>query len=133
MKGGVYVSIDLGSFGGDLGALIAQKVAAKIFRKARELVRVSTPLTAPYKEQHGELRNSIKNIGINRSHFIVVAETPYAAAQEWGRPDLPRYGYTPYMTPAAEEAASNESLSQICDEAMGNLKDKMAWRKLHGI
>jgi hypothetical protein len=123
MKGGVSVSIDFNTFGSDLSGLIAQKVAAKIFRIARSRVRVKTR----------ELQNSIKNIGITRQHFIVVSETPYAAAQEWGRTDIPKYGYTPYMTPAAEEAASNESLSQICDEAMGNLKAKMAWRKLHGI
>jgi len=36
----------------------------------------------------------------------VSANTEYAAAQEWGRPDLPQYGFTPYMRPAVKEAAA---------------------------
>lgn len=31
-----------------------------------------------------------------------VEGVPYALAQEFGRPDLPRYGHTPYLRPALD-------------------------------
>jgi phage gpG-like protein len=63
-------------------------------KAARRNVRVDT----------GTLRNSIQLDKVAEDRHEVSANTEYAAAQEWGRPDLPNYGFTPYMRPAAKEA-----------------------------
>jgi len=34
---------------------------------------------------------------------VVGTDVVYAAAQEFGRPDLPNYGYTPYLRPAVDQ------------------------------
>lgn len=37
----------------------------------------------------------------------VVSDEPHAFAQEYGRPDLKGYGYTPYIGPAFDKEADN--------------------------
>jgi len=59
---------------------------------AKRLVRVDT----------GRLRNSIDTIRQPLIRYIG-SSVVYAAAQEFGRPDLPHYGYTPYLRPAARK------------------------------
>lgn len=64
-----------------------------IERDAKELVRVKT----------GRLKGSI---GINKPKPLVRmigSGVEYAAAQEFGRPDLGQYGYTPYLRPAGRK------------------------------
>jgi hypothetical protein len=106
-KGGVEIYLDFERYGNEVAAVLAQRVSAEISRRAKRYVRRLT----------GELRNSIKVIGVNKFTFLVIAETPYAAAQEWGRPDLAKYGFTPYMTPAAEEVSQEAVMRQLLHEA----------------
>ena len=131
MKGGVYVSVNISALGSDIAVQIISRVTANITNNARRRVRVSTEATVP-GGPHGTLRNSIQKIGVNRMSWIVVAETPYAAVQEWGHPLYPRYGYTPYMTPAAQEETTDAALSKICDEVAGDLAAKAQFKALYG-
>lgn len=77
---------------------------------ARQTVRVDT----------GTLRNSIQIDKVSAERHEVNANTEYAAAQEYGRPDLPNYGYTPFMRPAAEEAIQDlpDNARKAADDAV---------------
>jgi len=66
------------------------KGALWIEHDAKRLVRVDT----------GLLRASINTVSKPMSRYIGSSKN-YAAAQEFGRPDLNKYGYTPYLRPAA--------------------------------
>jgi len=101
----VEIKIDLGKYTSVMADKIAQGIAVDIRNKAKKKVRVDK----------GDLRNSIQAIKIASGSYEVFAQAPYAAAQEFGRPDLPKYGYTPYMRPAAEQAISN--LDKIVEKA----------------
>ena len=107
MKGGVTINLDFEKYGNEVAAVMAQRVSAEIERRAKRKVRVKTR----------ELQNSIKVIGVTRYRFLVIAQTPYAAAQEWGRPDLPKYGFTHYMEPSAIEVAQENVMRQLLREA----------------
>lgn len=50
----------------------------------------------------GDLQRSITIVRPEKpfSLYAIESNLPYALAQEYGRPDLPRYRYTPYMGPA---------------------------------
>lgn len=76
----------------ELAEATAQFAGVECRKEARKNVRVDT----------GDLRNSIRFEQVERGIYEVSANTEYAAAQEYGRPDLPRYGYTPYLRPAAK-------------------------------
>lgn len=127
-KGSVEIFIDLSKYGNELAAAMAQRVASEIGIKAKSLVRV--------KDRH--LQNSIHSIGISRLHFIVVAETPYAAIQEWGPPDTPywsgrKYTWRPYMTPAAEFASQDANLKKWSDESVAAAQLKAQARERKGL
>ena len=64
---------------------------------AKRLVRVDT----------GRLKNSINILKRGRFARSIGTSVEYAAAQEFGRPDMPRYGYTPYLRPAARKNKGN--------------------------
>lgn len=122
-RGSVEIFIDLSKYGNEIAAAMAQRVCSEIVIKAIKLVRVRTR----------ELQNSIKNIGVTRYHSMAVAETPYAAAQEWGRPDLKKYGFTPYMTPAVEFASQDANLKKWADESVGAAQLKSQARQRKGL
>lgn len=122
-KGSVEIFIDLSKYGNELAAAMAQRVCSEIVIAAKKLVRVKTR----------ELQNSIKNIGVTRYHFMAVAETPYAAAQEWGRPDLPKYGFTPYMTPAAQEVSQPGNIQKLTNESVESARLKAQARERKGL
>lgn len=122
-RGSVEIFIDLSKYGNEIAAAMAQRVCSEIVIKAKKLVRVKTR----------ELQNSIKNIGVTRYHFMAVAETPYAAAQEWGRPDLKKYGFTPYMTPAAEEVSNPGNIHKLADESIESARLKAQARERKGL
>ena len=42
--------------------------------------------------------------------FYIWTDLPYSLAQEFGRPDLRRYTFTPYMRPAAKQATSESNV-----------------------
>jgi hypothetical protein len=122
-RGSVEIFIDLSKYGNELAAAMAQRVCSEIVIAAQELVRVRTR----------DLQNSIKTIGVTRYHFMAVAETPYAAAQEWGRPDLPKYGFTPYMTPAAQEVSQPGNIQKLTNESVESAKLKAQARQRKGL
>lgn len=70
----------------DRGAMYVEK-------DAKRLVRVDT----------GRLRASINSIKPRPLMRMIGTNVKYAAAQEFGRPDLASYGYTPYLRPAARK------------------------------
>lgn len=131
MKGGVYVSVNIPSIGSVMVAHVVARVAANIVNNARRRVRVSTDATVP-GGPHGTLRNSIQSVPVNSMKFLVVAETPYAAVQEWGHPLYPRYGYTPYMTPAFLEETTDAAIDTLCGEAAGDLATKAQFKAMYG-
>lgn len=100
------MKIDMVRYTRELTRLTIQLTGAAIRNKAREIVRTDTH----------ELQNSIRFDLLSRERGEVSANTPWAAAQEWGRPDLPRYGFTPYMRPAAAEVINNQ-FTRIVGEA----------------
>lgn len=87
---------DFGRFVDVFADKLGQSVAITARNEARRNARVDT----------GNLRNSIRADKTGESEREVSANTEYAAAQEWGRPDLPNYGFTPYMRPGAKEAVN---------------------------
>ena len=123
-RGGVEGYINLEIYVSSFAAKLSQRVAAEIVRRARSKVRVAT----------GQLRNSIKNIGLDRYTYIAVAETPYAAMQEWGKPNTPfwnkrSYSFTPYMTPSAEEVTEIGVFEKLMSEAWeGAIKSSVKLR-----
>lgn len=69
--------------------LALDKGAALVEHDAKRLVRVDT----------GLLKNSINTIKKHLERSIG-SNKEYALAQEFGRPDMQGYGYTPYLRPA---------------------------------
>ena len=128
-RGGVEGYINLEIYVSSFAAKLSQNVAASIKNRARSKVIVGKGY-----EGAGQLRNSIKHIGLDRYTFIVVAETPYAAMQEWGKPNTPfwnkrRYSFTPYMTPAAEEVTEIGVFEKLMSEAWeGAIKSSVKLR-----
>jgi len=74
-------------------------------RLAQATVRVDT----------GELRESIEKGGSGLSQDVHT-DAAHASAQEFGRPDLANYGYTPYLKPSAE--AERERHKERCKAAI---------------
>ena len=65
--------------------------AQQIERKAKEIVRVDT----------GLLKSSINYYKKGKLEYAIGSGKEYAAAQEFGRPDMKGYTYRPYLRPAA--------------------------------
>jgi hypothetical protein len=86
------VRFDFGKFARVFGDSILQLTGVTVRKVARDTVRVDT----------SALRNSILLDKVGADAIEVSANTEYAAAQEYGRPDLPNYGFTPYMRPGAQ-------------------------------
>jgi len=66
--------------------------AQKVEQAAKRIVRVDT----------GALKNSINYWKPGRLQYAIGSDKTYAAAQEFGRPDMNHYAYRPYLRPAAE-------------------------------
>lgn len=103
----VDINLDLKKYGAVIADKVAQLVNADVKNKARGKVRVRS----------GRLRNSIRVDKLGAGNYITLAETPYALAQEYGRPDLPNYGFTPYMRPAAHEAGQEGNINKAVKQA----------------
>ena len=103
---------------------LAQLTAAEAKNEARR--QVAHP-SAEHPYSKGDLRNSILVARKGFADYVVEAggvDTPYAAAQEWGRPDLPKYSFKPYMRPGAKHAESVEQMNKNikrAEEAAANL------------
>lgn len=105
--GGVEVYLDLSRYADILSDKLAQRVNVELRIIAKRKVAVDT----------GNLRNAIRTEGLGNGNYRTLAETPYAAAQEYGRPDLKKYTFTPYMRPAAEEVLQPAILKKCLKEA----------------
>lgn len=103
------MAFDFVVFTRELADRIGWYTGVEARKAARDNVRVDT----------GTLRNSIQLDKVSANRHEVNANTEYAAAQEWGRPDLPNYGFTPYMRPAAKEAvdAIEENVRKAAQDA----------------
>ena len=66
---------------------------------AKRIVRVDT----------GALKSSINTLKIPNGRAVGSGKE-YAAAQEFGRPDLPQYGYTPFLRPAVRKNMNKMNL-----------------------
>ena len=91
------MSFDFVRFTKEFTEKFAQLTAADTVNAAKRFVRVDT----------GNLRNSITLDEPGAGRYEVYTNEVYAAAQEYGRPDLPNYGFTPYMRPGLAEAIGN--------------------------
>jgi hypothetical protein len=91
-KAGVEIKIDLSQYSSVLADKTAQLVATKVRILAKKFVAVDT----------GNLRNLIRVDKIEEANYEISVEAEYALAQEYGRPDLKNYTFTPYMRPAAK-------------------------------
>ena len=118
MSSRVEIYIKLPGLGNEIAANVSQALAARVTRLARQKVRVSTEATVP-GGPHGVLRNSIRNIGLSRTHFVVISDLPYSAAQEWGLAKYGKkeYGFTPYMEPSAREVMQPQIYKSIVKDA----------------
>lgn len=108
------MKLDMVKYTREFTRLTIQLTGTAIRNKAREIVRVGHDPTTG--QATGDLRNSIRFDLLSRERGEVSANQPYAAAQEWGRPDLARYGFTPYMRPATTEVINNQ-FTRIVGEA----------------
>lgn len=90
----IDIFLDVSKMTEEMATQSIQKTAAFIRNAGKQFVR---------KDTHA-LANSGRANQVGPMEFQVVfggVGIPYAAAQEFGRPDLPNYGFTPYARPAA--------------------------------
>ena len=106
-KMGVEILIDLEKFVDIIQDRMAQRVAVAIRIEAKKKVRKDT----------WHLHNMITTDRIAPGHYETSVISVYAPAQEWGRPDIPNYGYTPYMRPAAQISIEEKNLKSFLKEA----------------
>ena len=104
---GVKFNYNMAVYTREFGRLFVQGIGTEIRIEARKLVRVKSH----------DLQGSIRFDLISYSRGEVSANTPYAAAQEWGLAPFgkPNYGFTPYMRPAAAQVMKR--LRAIAKEA----------------
>jgi hypothetical protein len=99
--------LDLSKYPEEIARQFVQRIAIEIRAKAKELCRKDT----------WELHNSIRADFVkNGRRAEISSNVPHGPAQEFGRPDLPRYGFTPHMRPAAKYAVEN--LDRFADEVI---------------
>ena len=117
-KAGVDIKIDTAKFVRVLADTLAQGVATNIRILAKKFVAVDSR----------DLQNSIRVEGLGMNQYEVLAGgvlgvkndkmVAYALAQEFGRPDLDKYTFTPYMRPAAQQAIQAEEINKVLKSAV---------------
>ena len=103
-------NIDLSTFVKVITAEVVDEAAK--FAK-RDAVRfVANPDNPRFEFSKGDLRDSIR---VEKMGGLVklISDTPYSLAQEYGRPDLPRYRFTPFFRPAAINVAATRTMTAI--------------------
>lgn len=108
----VQIQLDFKQYGTIMADKMGQLMATDLKNRARRTVRKRTRA----------LMNSIKTIKITMYNYITVAETPYAAMQEWGPPSTPfwrgrRYSWTPYMEPSGEAVQGAANMKKLLNDA----------------
>ena len=114
MSSRVELYINLKGLAPDIAHNVAAAIAAKVTNLAKATVRTDTHT----------LQNMIQRVPVSKGHFMVIADTEYATAQEWGRPDLNSYGYTPYMRPSAKEVTKPSVFNPIAKDAVKGAIEK---------
>jgi hypothetical protein len=103
----VEIFIDMAKYSDVLSDNLSQRVSSDIRNKAKKIVRIDST----------RLRNSIKVDKVGFASYEVFADVPHALAQEFGRPDLPSYGYTPYLRPAAQQALETGNFQILVEKS----------------
>lgn len=70
----------------------------------------------------GDLMDEIKEERISAIKYDIISELPYSAAQEFGRPDLQKYTYTPYMEPGALNGTTASKMNTYTTDAANGAK-----------
>lgn len=104
MGANVEILLNLADYGRDLSDNIAQRVGADVVRRAKRLVAVG---------ETKKLRNSIRLDRVSFAFYEVISDLPYTLAQEYGRPDLEKYTFTPFLRPAAFQAGQPGNIAVI--------------------
>jgi hypothetical protein len=99
---GVEIFIDLPNYIEEFTDTFARYIGGQVVKNARSNVAIDT----------SALHNSIRLDELGENNYMAVAEMPYALAQEYGRPDLANYTFTPYMRPAAIQATDQGTLNK---------------------
>jgi phage gpG-like protein len=89
----VNIYLDMEKFGEAFAESVTFQASVKAQQVAQNRVRVD----------FGTLKGSIEAESDETKGFVG-SDLPYAAAQEYGLPGT-KYGFTPYLRPAAQEAA----------------------------
>ena len=99
-----------------LGGLINQDKLEQALDKAGMLVEGDAKRHV--RVDTGRLKNSIDVIKKPLTRYIG-SSVQYAAAQEYGRPDLKSYGYTPYLRPAIRK--NRAKINRLIKDAVGDI------------
>lgn len=103
----VRQTLDLTKFISDLERNMIVNVTVNVNNSAINKVRVDS----------GDLRRNIR-YNIIGDEGEIITDLPYSAAQEYGRPDLINYGFTPYMRPAAIETGRSQKTREATKRAV---------------
>ncbi len=94
---GVEILLNIQNYGRDYAEFVTKRIAKDVRKRAKLIVAKDT----------GHLKTTIRMERERRGTYLVYTdkqEAAYNFAQEFGRPDLKSYKYTPYMRPAAFQA-----------------------------
>lgn len=123
MPGEITIKLDIPKYVEGLGQGSVASTATFIRRTARGFVRKDTLA----------LMNSARTNQVKKFFFETVfggPGVPYALAQEYGLPDVPNYGFTPYARPAAALSELDPSVRQdITKASLKAIKDARVRRK----
>jgi hypothetical protein len=97
------IFIDTSKYSQKMAEVLTARLAIDIWSRAQNIVAVDT----------GNLRASGRVAQIDATTWETYFATAYAAAQEYGRPDIKKkkgkggYNFTPYLRPATRQVASS--------------------------
>ena len=119
------IHLDNETFVRVLSDRLAQGVNTRVRIHAKAIV--ASPWNPNKGYALGDLADSIRTDGRNGKYQTVAGGVmgprrgkviKYALAQEFGRPDMPKYSFRPYMRPAASKATSREDLNKVKRDAV---------------
>jgi phage gpG-like protein len=102
----IDIKLDMEKFAKLLAEGETEAAAIYAQRQAKALVRVDK----------GELRRSIDK-EVRKDKAFIGSDLPYAAAQEYGIPGK-KYGFTPYLRPAAQNTIAQIKAGKITPAAV---------------
>ena len=123
----MYINLD--GLSGWFAENVSAGIASKVAKFAKETVRVDS------RALQGSIKHRpVQSVSMGGSHFLVVAETEYAAAQEYGLAPFvkPNYGYTPYMGVSADRVMDKSVFNPIVKDAYNGAIEKARRRGTSG-